>query len=229
MTSRVSLRQLPLTRFQARSHGESMFYFHTRQVNPSPPCLYNPCLITGLSIPMSATPPPSYSDTTSSPASSSRSSPKSQPHIPRPRNAFIIFRSHYYMRAKATQTGINQNSLSCAAASAWKALSDEEKRPYRRQAEEEKLIHYRKHPNYVYTPVNKAVKRAQKKARLAACRRPTSQKLRSSLSRRDSYAIFPPSWQASPEMDAFVPLEDIPSLNLALVRCLPWTFSLPPS
>ena len=157
-----------------------------------------------------------YPDSSESDATSSL---KAQPHVPRPRNAFIIFRSHYYMRAKATQTGINQNSLSCAAASAWKALSDEEKRPYRRQAEEEKLIHYRKHPNYVYTPVNKAVKRAQKKARLAACRRPPPQKLRSSLTRRaarsvkmesddaSSYSIFPPSWQAS--------LDD-----LALVGCV---------
>lgn len=173
------------------------------------PCYIIPPSITGLPIPMSATSPASSYATTSS-----RSSPKTQPHIPRPRNAFIIFRSHYYMRAKATQTGINQNSLSCAAASAWKALSDEEKRPYRRQAEEEKLIHYRKHPNYVYTPVNKALKRAQKKARLAACRRQSAR----SLTRRAS--IFPPSWQASPEIGAFVPLEDIPSLNLALVCCV---------
>jgi len=201
-------------------------------------------------------PPPSYSDI-GSPASpsayiatphraesdpdlsiSSRSSSKAQTHIPRPRNAFIIFRSHYYMRAKATQTGINQNSLSCAAASAWKALSDDEKRPYRRQAEEEKLMHYRKHPNYVYTPINKAVKRAQRKARIVACRR---QSARSSLARRvsarsvktenvqvPSYSLRSPSWHASPSSDAsdayltkFVPLDDIPPLDLTRVRCMP--------
>jgi len=198
-------------------------------------------------------PPPSYSDI-GSPANpsayiaaphpaesdpiSSRSSSKSQAHVPRPRNAFIIFRSHYYMRAKATQTGINQNSLSCAAASAWKALSDDEKRPYRRQAEEEKLMHYRKHPNYVYTPINKAAKRAQRKARIVACRRQSTQKNRSSLARRasarrvktengqvPSCSLRSQSWHTSPSSDAsdmystnFVPLDDIPPLDLTRVR-----------
>lgn len=204
-------------------------------------------------------PPPSYSDI-GSPASTSaynatphpaesdpelshspQSSSKAQAHIPRPRNAFIIFRSHYYMRAKATQTGINQNSLSCAAASAWKALSDDEKRPYRRQAEEEKLTHYRKHPNYVYTPINKAVKRAQRKARTVACRRQSAQKIRSSLARRasarsvktengqvPSCSLRSPSWHPSPSSDTsdafstnFVPLDDIPPLDLTRVRCMP--------
>ncbi|KAK2461233.1 hypothetical protein APHAL10511_006760 [Amanita phalloides] len=193
----------------------------------------SPASSSGRSSALPSTPPSTEFDSDSS---SSKSSPKGYVHIPRPRNAFIIFRSYYYLRAKATQTDINQNSLSCAAASAWKALSDEEKRPYRRQAEDEKLTHYKKHPNYVYTPINKAVKRAQRKARTTSSKKPSAPKPRSSLARRavarnaktkeiPSRPVLrsaSKSRRDSPALDAsgalsFVPLDDIPPLDLAQV------------
>ncbi|KAG6836405.1 hypothetical protein H0H93_008262 [Arthromyces matolae] len=69
-------------------------------------------------------------------------------YIPRPKNAFILFRSHFYQ----TSGGSDQNQISVAAGKAWKALSDEEKLPFQLQADEEKRSHQEKFPDYSYAP-----------------------------------------------------------------------------
>jgi len=66
----------------------------------------------------------------------------------RPRNAFILFRSHYYRTVAQSNArsvspsasddlyvSIRQNDLSSEAAAAWKAMTDLEKAPFRDEAE----------------------------------------------------------------------------------------------
>ncbi|KAJ6615103.1 high mobility group box domain-containing protein, partial [Mycena sp. CBHHK59/15] len=76
-------------------------------------------------------------------------------HIPRPRNAFICFRSDYVKaekRVSARPGSIDQTVMSCGAATAWRLMDDDERRPYIRQAQAEKEAHALKYPNYRYSP-----------------------------------------------------------------------------
>ncbi|KAF5381293.1 hypothetical protein D9615_008335 [Tricholomella constricta] len=69
-------------------------------------------------------------------------------HVPRPKNAFIFFRSYFYQ----TLGGNDQNQISVAAGKAWKALPDEEKLPFQVMAEKEKREHQARFPHYTYAP-----------------------------------------------------------------------------
>ncbi|SJL04648.1 uncharacterized protein ARMOST_08016 [Armillaria ostoyae] len=73
----------------------------------------------------------------------------SQTHIPRPRNAFIFFRSHYLRVHREEE---NQNVISCAAGEAWHALSAEGKEPFRELARMEKERYKEEYPGYSYSP-----------------------------------------------------------------------------
>lgn len=79
-------------------------------------------------------------------------------HIPRPRNSFIFFRSHYNRHSG----GQDQNQVSISAGKAWKKLSPEEKRPFICMAEQEKREYQIKFPGYTYAPKSKAKKEKRK-------------------------------------------------------------------
>ncbi|KAH9914467.1 uncharacterized protein B0H18DRAFT_1108321 [Fomitopsis serialis] len=75
--------------------------------------------------------------------------------VPRPPNAFIIFRSEYsrkHAQANRNNPPTPEKTLSKRAAEAWKALSVQEKAPYKEKAEQERLDHAEKHPHYRYKP-----------------------------------------------------------------------------
>ncbi|KAF8068771.1 hypothetical protein FPV67DRAFT_1668842 [Lyophyllum atratum] len=74
--------------------------------------------------------------------------PSNADYVPRPKNAFILYRSHFYQ----TLGGNDQNQISVAAGKAWKALCDEEKLPFQLMAEKEKRDHQLKFPHYTYAP-----------------------------------------------------------------------------
>ncbi|KAJ7635150.1 hypothetical protein FB45DRAFT_481388 [Roridomyces roridus] len=77
-------------------------------------------------------------------------------HIPRPRNAFICFRSVYVREQKeatASRPGsLNQTNLSCDAGLAWGKLSKAQKEPYRVMAAQEQEEHRKKYPGYCFNP-----------------------------------------------------------------------------
>ncbi|TFK18273.1 hypothetical protein FA15DRAFT_710023 [Coprinopsis marcescibilis] len=79
-------------------------------------------------------------------------------HIPRPRNAFIIFRSHlnshYPPENRKTTDGskINQSDVSKDAGKVWHSMSAEEKQPFFDKADREKREHSLLYPNYSYAP-----------------------------------------------------------------------------
>ncbi|KAJ6519282.1 hypothetical protein C8R45DRAFT_17012 [Mycena sanguinolenta] len=85
-------------------------------------------------------------------------------HIPRPRNAFMIFRSELCTSGKISKKVEGDNRhISITAAAVWKAFSEEEKKPYQIAAELEKLEHKRLYPNYRFTPTVRATKPVKRK------------------------------------------------------------------
>ncbi|KAH9478255.1 Repressor of filamentous growth 1 [Psilocybe cubensis] len=72
-------------------------------------------------------------------------------HIPRPCNAFILFRSKFVSSAYFGKDE-HQNELSRSAGKVWNSMSKEEKEPYRAAAEIQKMEHKAKNPGYRYNP-----------------------------------------------------------------------------
>ncbi|KAJ7909640.1 hypothetical protein B0H13DRAFT_631639 [Mycena leptocephala] len=96
-------------------------------------------------------------------------------HIPRPRNAFIFFRSDYVKAEKrvASRPGsLDQTVLSRGAGDVWREMSEDERLPYVLMAQQEKEDHALKYPNYRYAPGSaNGVARKNKKPKPAALRR----------------------------------------------------------
>jgi hypothetical protein len=79
-------------------------------------------------------------------------------HIPRPRNAFIIFRTQFSSRFRTSRDvkrGSANAHISIAAGEYWRALGVEGQRKFKIQAEIEKAEHRKQYPNYHYTPMKK--------------------------------------------------------------------------
>ncbi|BGP36934.1 hypothetical protein JCM10449v2_000836 [Rhodotorula kratochvilovae] len=78
-------------------------------------------------------------------------------HVPRPRNAFILFRSH------AVATGLiprsmgitDHKNISQIVGSVWRGLSPDERAKWDELAEEEKRLHKERYPDYVFRPKQK--------------------------------------------------------------------------
>ncbi|KAK0199722.1 hypothetical protein DFS33DRAFT_187262 [Desarmillaria ectypa] len=94
----------------------------------------------------------------STPVSSYTSSPvlspttqSDEPHIPRPSNAFIIFRSEFLAFHKESLSK-GQQKASKLAGAAWRELSKERQAHYKKLAKIRKEDHERAHPGYKYKP-----------------------------------------------------------------------------
>lgn len=91
--------------------------------------------------------------------------PKSStPKIPRPKNAFILFRQHYHriLIDEWTAQGVeipHNSNISKIIGTKWKGLQPEDKAHWENLAEKEKLEHERKYPEYKYKPVRKSKKK----------------------------------------------------------------------
>ncbi|KAJ7657023.1 hypothetical protein B0H17DRAFT_857368, partial [Mycena rosella] len=76
-------------------------------------------------------------------------------HIPCPRNAYFCFRSEYVKVEKCVSTrpgSLDLTAMSRGTADVWRGLSDAERAPYIRMAQEEKAAHTLKYHNYRYAP-----------------------------------------------------------------------------
>ncbi|KAM0711195.1 hypothetical protein Q7P35_001934 [Cladosporium inversicolor] len=81
-----------------------------------------------------------------------------EPHIPRPRNAFIIYRgdiSSRYRTSRDTKRGTANADISIAAGKMWKELGAQGQAPYKARADREKEEHRSQYPNYQYAPMKK--------------------------------------------------------------------------
>ncbi|KAG2013158.1 specific transcriptional repressor [Coprinopsis cinerea AmutBmut pab1-1] len=117
---------------------------------------------------------PDSSSASSTPPSTGpiRNKPNKPGHIPRPSNAFLLFRT-YFIQTNPTQIfsngkRLNQNEISRMAGKAWRALSKEERQLWSDKGEEEKRLHKLKYPDYVYEPKTRANGRKPRKDRKAA-------------------------------------------------------------
>ncbi|KAG6903002.1 hypothetical protein C0995_008575 [Termitomyces sp. Mi166 len=73
--------------------------------------------------------------------------------IPRPRNAFMIFRSEFWAGAKISKSVEHDHRhISRIIGHCWNQLTEEGKAVWRRRAEQEKIEHQIKYPGYRFSP-----------------------------------------------------------------------------
>ncbi|GBE88774.1 hypothetical protein SCP_1401790 [Sparassis crispa] len=105
---------------------------------------------------------------TPSPSTSRRREPagrrRSQGYIPRPANAFMLFRADF-VRQKHVPGSIetSHNSLSKIIGNCWHALPLEDKKIWQTLAKKEKAEHRLRYPDYRFRPVHNKEKKAAKK------------------------------------------------------------------
>ncbi|KAI0843692.1 hypothetical protein F5Y06DRAFT_284106 [Hypoxylon sp. FL0890] len=74
------------------------------------------------------------------------------PKVPRPRNAFILYRQHYQGQVAARHPGLANPEISKLIGEQWREQPEEVKNNWKRLAEEEKIRHQRQYPDYRYQP-----------------------------------------------------------------------------
>ncbi|KKK24882.1 hypothetical protein ARAM_000112 [Aspergillus rambellii] len=125
--------------------------------------------------------------------------------IPRPPNAFILYRQHHHPRVKEAYPDLSNNQISIILGKQWKAESEEVKVHFKDLAEEFKKKHAEDHPDYQYTPR----KPSEKKRRATSRRSPKHVKSSQDLK-------YPTPTSASP--NAFTPTTypDVQNGNIAI-------------
>jgi hypothetical protein len=91
-------------------------------------------------------------------------------HVKRPRNAFILFRS-YACSSNLIPPSVEKDhrQISRIVSHMWKSLPPDERAKWERQAEEEKDLHRKLHPDYRYKPIYRKENFSKKKqARLGS-------------------------------------------------------------
>nr|AZB52179.1 MAT1-2-1 [Aspergillus heterothallicus] len=78
--------------------------------------------------------------------------PLKAPKVPRPPNAFILYRQHSHPRIKEAYPDFTNNEISIILGKQWKAESEEVKMQFRNMAEKLKKKHAEDHPDYHITP-----------------------------------------------------------------------------
>lgn len=97
-------------------------------------------------------------------------------HVKRPRNAFILFRSHACAANLIPPTvEKDHRQISRIVSHMWRDLPAEERGRWEREAEQEKELHRRLHPDYRYKPVYRKDTPAKKKSPISR-RKPAHRK-----------------------------------------------------
>ncbi|KAF8269577.1 hypothetical protein EI94DRAFT_1681655 [Lactarius quietus] len=91
------------------------------------------------------------------PAKKSHARKQPEGHIPRPRNAFILFRCDFVAQKKIpASVEPDHRNISRIVGRVWKAMSAEERRPWVEEAKKERETHKRLYPQYRYSPSSTA-------------------------------------------------------------------------
>ncbi|KAF2771542.1 mating-type protein MAT1-2, partial [Teratosphaeria nubilosa] len=72
--------------------------------------------------------------------------------VPRPPNAFIIYRQEWHPKVVAQNPGLHNNAISVIIGKKWRAESEDVRDRYKRKAEDAKRQHELDHPGYQYQP-----------------------------------------------------------------------------
>lgn len=82
----------------------------------------------------------------------------SKEHIPRPPNAFMLYRSHMLKSRGNADPEKRQQNLSRIAGQLWRDMNNEDKAVWHKKAAEVQAAHYAKHPGYKFKPNRKSAK-----------------------------------------------------------------------
>ncbi|KAK7525085.1 uncharacterized protein IWZ02DRAFT_375012, partial [Phyllosticta citriasiana] len=74
------------------------------------------------------------------------------PKIPRPRNAFILYRQHHHAAIVAENPGLANPEISKIIGEQWRSEPESIREEWKRLADEEKLRHQQQYPEYRYQP-----------------------------------------------------------------------------
>ncbi|KAG2042914.1 hypothetical protein BDR03DRAFT_1005829 [Suillus americanus] len=85
----------------------------------------------------------------------------SKEHIPRPPNAFMLYRSHMLKSRGNADPEKRQQNLSRIAGQLWRAMSKEDRAVWHQKAAEVQVAHYAKYPGYKFKPNRKSAKSAK--------------------------------------------------------------------
>ncbi|PWY79413.1 mating-type HMG-box protein MAT1-2 [Aspergillus sclerotioniger CBS 115572] len=72
--------------------------------------------------------------------------------VPRPPNAFILYRQHHHPKLKEAHPNLSNNEISVILGKQWKAESEDIRVEFKALADELKRKHAEAHPDYQYTP-----------------------------------------------------------------------------
>ncbi|SJL09063.1 uncharacterized protein ARMOST_12439 [Armillaria ostoyae] len=136
----------------------------------------------------------------SSPASSP-STQSDEPHIPRPSNAYIIFRSEFVALHKESLSKTQQKASKLASA-AWRQLPKERQDHYRAIANKKKREHALAYPGYKYKP-----RRSSRGKKVDGRKKTGASVAQISMDEQNFYHRSPNSIAAAPEV--LQPLEPI--------------------
>lgn len=153
------------------------------------------------------TPTPTPNDAQPAPAPESlakKSHSRKQPdgHIPRPRNAFILFRCDFVAQKKIpASVEPDHRNISRIVGRIWKAMSDDDRRPWIEEAQREREKHKRLYPQYRYSPSSTAT---------AAAPSPLKEKRTHYQKIRESMGVLP-AWEVKPHTES--PIQSLQSLS----------------
>lgn len=99
----------------------------------------------------------------------------SKEHIPRPPNAFMLYRSHMLKSRGTADPEKRQQNLSRIAGQLWRAMSKEDRAVWHEKAAEVQAAHYAKYPGYKFKPNRKSTKSAKTLRSGAYFPKPTEQ------------------------------------------------------
>ncbi|XP_066446216.1 transcription factor SOX-15-like [Eleutherodactylus coqui] len=81
--------------------------------------------------------------------------------VKRPMNAFMVWSSEERKRVSALHPSLHNSEISRRLGAVWRALDEDERRPYRERAKRLRELHARDHPGYKYAPRKKRKPRSK--------------------------------------------------------------------
>lgn len=140
--------------------------------------------------------------------------------IPRPRNAFILFRQKNHQLVLEEGSVIRTNpDVSRELGKRWRSLSREEKEHWNKLAEEEKIAHAKKYPGYKYTPRRNGKNKGCPACRQKALRQHQAQQMQYQKKSYYQLQLFAPNSAAmmqhfaqGPSMQQAIPPNGVPQI-----------------